>query len=67
VRHRVRVAHATRRPVTRIDVVCQLDCGGVSDRRDRRWSVGRQHVGTCSEGQSLARAATRGDASCTRR
>lgn len=66
VRHRLRVTHATRRLVARINVVGQLPCSGFS-RCDGCQSIGRQHVRTRSERSSLAHAVTEGGASCTRR
>ena len=67
VRHWLRVAHAPCWQVTRSDVVGQLACGGVSNRHDRRWSVGRQYAGTCRERSSLAQTVTGGGAPCARR
>ena len=67
VRHRLRITDATRRPVARPDVGGQSSHGGVSDRRDRRWSTGGQHVGTRPKRSPLARVATGGHSPCTRR
>ena len=66
VRHRLRVAHATRKSVARTNVVGQPPCAGIS-RCDGCQSTGRQHVGTRSERWLLARATTRGGSPCTRR
>jgi len=66
VRHRLRVAHATRRTVASTHVVGQPLCSGLS-RCGGCQSTGGQYVGTRSERLSLAHAVTRGGAPCTRR
>lgn len=66
VRHRLRATHATRREVERTNVVGQPICGGVF-RCGGGQSTRGQHVGTRSEGPSLAHAVTGGGTSCTRR
>jgi hypothetical protein len=67
VRDRLRVAHAPRQQLASSHAVGQPNPGGVSDRRDRRRSAGRQHAGTGPERRLLAQAATGGDPQCTRR
>lgn len=63
----LRVAHAPRQPLASNHAVGQPRRGGVSDRRDRRRSAGRQHAGAGPDSRLLARTTPRGAAPCTRR
>jgi hypothetical protein len=67
VRHRLRIAHASRRQITGSDGVGQLVRGGVCDRYNSRQSTRGQHVGSRRARFALALTISRGGTSCARR
>jgi hypothetical protein len=67
VRHRLRIAPASRRQITGSDGVGQLVRGGVCDRYNSRQSTRGQHVGSRRARFALALTISRGGTSCARR
>ncbi len=67
VRHRLRIAHSSRRQITGSDGVGQLVRGGMCDRYHSRRSTRGQHVGAGHGQSALAHTISRGGPACPRR